>query len=211
MTLRSGWWCWMVCQVSSVEGAPKQSTLICIPTRYVSRICGQSVYLSGVGCKKHKGWLREKCTGRELADGGAKKRFHFVFFFLFLLPFSVPFIIFALLFLSFSYVRTYEVLIVNSRNSDPGSCHPHHGSCLSFSSRENFSYFFPRHLAWNLCLPTLFIGELSAVDRSYILRSTRYMRMSFTLHWYEKVRIMLSNTWYVYDIHSLYYLSGGTY
>ena len=59
----------------------------------------------------------------------------FAFLFLFLF-FSIPFIIFALLF-----------SLPPSRNSDPGSHSrlfsppPHYGSCLAFLSQEDFSSF----------------------------------------------------------------------
>ena len=58
--------------------------------------------------------------------------------------FSIPFIIFALLF-----------SLPPCRNSDPGSHSrlfsppTHNGSCLAFLSREDFSSFFPRRLASN--------------------------------------------------------------
>ena len=70
--------------------------------------------------------------------------------------FSIPFVIFALLF-----------SLHPSRNSDPGSNSKlfspptHYGSCLAFLSREDFSSFFPRRLASDCAYPRY---ALSVVD-----------------------------------------------
>ena len=75
---------------------------------------------------------------------------HGLSLFCYVLFFSIPVIIFALLFLSPSY---------NSRNSNPGSRirlfppPPHHGMCLAFLSREDFGSFFPRRLASSCAYP----------------------------------------------------------
>ena len=69
--------------------------------------------------------------------------------FLFFFFFSIPFIIFALLF---------SLPLIN-RNSDPGSHSrlfpppTHYGSCFAFLSREDFSSFLPRRIPSNCAYP----------------------------------------------------------
>ena len=85
-----------------------------------------------------------------------------IFFFPFF--FSIPFIIFALLF-----------SLPPSRNSDPGSHGrlffppTHHGSCLCFFfSREDFRSFLPSSTRVEWCLPTL--GALSSWSFFYFCK-----------------------------------------
>ena len=81
--------------------------------------------------------------------------------------------IFQIFFASFAPALTMFSLppiLINSRNSDPGSHsrlfspRPHHGSCLAFLSREDFSSILPSSTRVELCLPTLLIEALSAVE-----------------------------------------------
>ena len=71
------------------------------------------------------------------------------------------------------YVRpsfSLSLLLIRSRNSDPGSHSrlfappSHFGSWLAFLSREVFRCFLPSSTRVELCSPTLLIGALTAVD-----------------------------------------------